>query len=45
MVKKICQGNKDYKIASKFYGFFLAPKTKHCLDNNEFGIIEEHKNF
>ena len=27
------------------YGLFLAPKIKHCLTINEYGIMEEHKIF
>ena len=39
----ICQVKNDFKKRRIFYGLFLAPKTKFCLTNHEFGMIEEQK--
>ena len=40
--KKLLQGKNDYgPDSSIFYGLFLAPKKKHCLIINKYGIINE----
>ena len=43
--EELCPGKNDYKTGGIFYGFFLAPKIKHCLTIDEYGIIQEHKFF
>ena len=43
--KGLIQGKSDYKDGGIFYGLFLAPKTKHCLTINKYGVIDEHKTF
>ena len=43
--KNFCQGKNDYETGGIFYVLFLAPKTKHLLTINEFGVIEQHMTF
>ena len=43
--EELCQGKKDYKTGGIFYHFFSAPKIKHCLTIDKFGIVQEHKTF
>ena len=43
--KDLCQRKNDYETGGMFYGFFLAPKRKHCLTINELGIIDGQKTF
>ena len=43
--EELCQGKNDYKTGGIFYGLFLAPKIKHCLTIDDYGIIKEHKTF
>ena len=43
--KGLLQGKNDYKDGRIFYGLFLAPKIKHCLTINKYGVIDEHKTF
>ena len=43
--KGLLQGKNDYKDGGIFYGLFLAPKIKHCLTINKYGVIDEHKTF
>ena len=45
LAEGLCQGEDDYKTGGIFYGLFLAPKTKHCLTIDNYGIIQEHKTF
>ena len=42
---KLGQGKNDYGDSGVFYGLFLAPKIKYCLNINEYGIINEKKTF
>ena len=39
------QGKNEYKDGGIYYGLFLAPKIKHCLTKNKYGVIDEHKTF
>ena len=39
------QGKNDFKTGGIFYGLYLAPKIKHCLSIDEYGIKKEHKMF
>ena len=39
------QGKNDYEDGGIVYGLFLAPKMKHCLTINKYGVIDEHKTF
>ena len=41
----LCQGKNDFKTGGIFCGLFLAPKIKHCLTIDDYGIIQEHKTF
>ena len=44
--KKLLQSKNDYgPDPGIFYGVFLAPKIKHCLIINKYGIINEKKCF
>ena len=43
--KNRLKGKIGYKEGGIWYGFFLAPKVKFCLNTNKFGIIDEHKTF
>ena len=43
--KNLLQGKNDYKDCGIFYELFLAPKIKHCLTVNKYGVIDEHKTF
>ena len=45
IVKIKLQGKNHCKEGSIWYGFFLAPKIKHCLTSKKFGMIDEHKTF
>ena len=43
--KGLLQGKNDYKDGGIVFGLFLAPKIKHCLIVNKYGLIDEHKTF
>ena len=43
--EELCRGKNDYKTGGIFYGLFLAPKIKHCLTIDDYGIIQEHETF
>ena len=43
--KILCQSKNDYGTGGTFHGFFLAPKIKYCLTDNELGIIQQHMTF
>ena len=43
--KNRSQGRIDYKDGGIWCSLFLAPKIKHCLTIDKFGIIDEHKTF
>ena len=43
--KNLLQGKNDYKDGGIFYGLFLAPKIKYCLNIIKYGVIDEHKTF
>ena len=43
--KNLLQGKDVYKDGGIFYGLFLAPKIKYCLNINKYGVIDEHKTF
>ena len=45
MQKNYVKVKTDYKNSGIFYGFFPALKIKYCSPINEYGNIEEHKNF
>ena len=42
--KNLCQGKDDCDSGGIFYGLFLAPIIKNCL-NNERGFFEQHMTF
>ena len=43
--KSLCQGKNDYKTGGIFYGLILAPKIKHVLIIDDFGIVQQHLTF
>ena len=43
--KNLCQGKNDYKTGGIFYGSFFAPKIKHVLTIEDYGIIQQHMTF
>ena len=38
--ESLCQGKIDNKTGGILYGLFLAPKIKHCLTTDDYGIIQ-----
>ena len=45
VAKKLLQSKNDFKSGGIFYSLFLAPKTKHCITTNKYGVIAEHETF
>ena len=43
--KTLLQGKNEYKEGGIFYSLFLAPKIKHCLIVNKYGVLDQHKFF
>ena len=43
--RKLGEGKNDYGDSGIFYAWFLAPKTKYCLVNDDFGIISAKRTF
>ena len=39
------QGKSDHGDGGVLYGFFGAPNVKNCSTNNEYGAVEENRNF
>ena len=39
------QGKNDYNEGGIWYGLFLSPKIKLCLNIKKFGVIDEHETF
>ena len=41
----LCQRKNVYKSGGIFYGLFLAPEVKYVLTIDNYGTIQEQKNF